>query len=200
LRDPPNKTYKPKMKKNEFNGKRISVILGPLGTIFFLYIFFTFSLPDFLTKKSQLKNDSGYIELITKTTTDRKNNTHLNIYVKEKDYFIQLSDKSRSKYWNEINRRENLNKYISYKFQKRLLFDGILHNPNEIAIGNREIITFESSKSISFWVFIGTVVGICLVSYLSYYTIEKYRKILYPLDQKLWKESKWKVIWLWLSD
>jgi hypothetical protein len=188
------------MKKNEFNGKRISVILGPLGTIFFLYIFFTFSLPDFLTKKSQLKNDSGYIELITKTTTDRKNNTHLNIYVKEKDYFIQLSDKSRSKYWNEINRRENLNKYISYKFQKRLLFDGILHNPNEIAIGNREIITFESSKSISFWVFIGTVVGICLVSYLSYYTIEKYRKILYPLDQKLWKESKWKVIWLWLSD
>jgi hypothetical protein len=163
-------------------------------------------LPDYLLKESDLKTDAGVIQYasMSKYVEQERYGTVLknclDVYLKDKSYYVRFTDELKNKYWARILDKENVSKKIELKFQERLLQDSILYNPNEVLIDNKVIIPVDSERNFQLLILIIFTTIIIACAYFLLRLWQQYKEELYSDDKQISAESKWKLISTWIKD
>ena len=121
---------------------KIAIIVGLVSAIFFsfgaIYVY-----RDFNTPYDKLKSDSAFLRAtqISLYLDKSEEIPQLDIFLYDKRYFVRLSTDYK-RYWQQIQNESNKNKLVQVKYVEHLLANGILHNPNEVRIGESLVIQF----------------------------------------------------------
>lgn len=168
---------------------------------------FKFLVPDYFIKESDLKTESGIIKysFMNKYREWERYRGYiykncLDVVLTDKPYYIRFTDELDEKYWAIIKDSNNYTKPIQVKFQTRLLHNGVLYNPNEVLIGNKLIIPYDSKKNFTGCaiIFFFIIIVLCIYYFLKLW--KQYKKDLYQDDKQVGQESIWKLISIWLND
>ena len=186
---------------------RTAMLVLPIFIFFLCYILFAFLLPDFFLSKDALITDTGIIKAAYKTTYktyDNYNGTYyprcVDIQLVNKSYYIRLTDNLLEKYWPAIASPENINKKIEVKYQARLMDNNMLNNPEQISINNTLIFPYTAKRKFIGWFAVAVSGAILISSLLLYRVFNIYKLNLFDYDKEIGKESKWKLLKVWLAD
>jgi ABC-type Na+ efflux pump permease subunit len=76
----------------------------------------------------------------------------------------------------------------------------MLINPNQIAIDNKIIISYNAKKSFIGWFAVAILLIIIACLYFIYLSFKTYKKNLYLYDKEIGSKSKWQLFLVWLKD
>lgn len=185
---------------------RITLIMAITLTIFsavMSYILFT----DYSIPKEDLNKSELIIDKLYHTTYIQKRSLKpdriskcFEIRVKDKPYFIRLSDDFHIEKWDEIKEQFSNGDTLRVIYAKHLLQDSILHNPNEVLINSTTIISFDERKRIYFYSFLALICLILVSGFLSRIAYKTYKVEHLKEDKTLFKKSKLKLINRWISE
>lgn len=185
---------------------RLTMILAPIATVFFLCLCFKFILPNYLATTKDLFTDHGIIQSIYPNEETKKvllNTSHhgcLDIKLYDRKYIIRLSDKFKENKWAIIYNANNINKEIEIKKLHNFPNDGIVYNPNELSIDNKIIIHFNNDKTIILWCLIGSLIVGLLFGFTSCLAIKTYIEDNLSGDKADYKKGLSKLIRVWIND
>ena len=178
------------------------LVLLPLLTLFIAFALFKFLIPDYFTELKDLHTDKGIIQdvYVNKYVKKRVSYHCVNIILRDKPYYIRLSDNVIENYWAAVINKNNIGKTIQLNYQRRLLHGNILHDPNQISIDNKIIVPFDSKHKSIGWsviIFIAVIIG-CV--YTFYVALQTYKADFYVSDKETAQKSKWKLFSVWLTE
>ena len=185
---------------------RLALLIATLMTLFLSFLNYGL-IKDYLTVKEGILSETFIIDSLyfnswieKRTLKSDISRTCFDIRIKDKPYFIRLSDNSHSDKWIEIKEKFSSGDTLDILYKKRLLQDTILYNPDELKINKNTIISFTDRKKINAYAILG-ITGMTLVfGFVSFIAYKTYKKELLHSDKLLYRTSKWKLIGRWFDD
>lgn len=182
---------------------RTTLLIAPIAILFFGY-FSIYIYKDDWISQARLSSDTQLIERVEINTFVEKRflkpdrtRRNLDIIVKDKPYFIRLTDESKT--WEKII-SYSYGDTVSILYNDRLFQDNSIRNPYELAINSDQIIRLSDTEERLFYglIFMSTLTLTSgLIFILAYKT---YREDLLSEDKLLFKTNKWGLFEKWVLE
>lgn len=185
---------------------RLTLLIAPLATLFLIFLNYGL-IKNQLTEKQDLISetliiDKLYFNFWIEKRTLKSDIVHncFDIRIKQKPYFIRLSDNSHSDKWKEIDKTFSSGDTLNILFKKELLQDTILYNPDELQINRNTMISFADRKKVNLYVMFGIAGMALMFGFVSIIAFKTYKDELLDSDKLVYRTSKWKLIGRWFKE